>query len=86
MNTVSMNNLWNYLKGLSLTAQNRHWLAEKLLESSLEPKHNSVVDTVITENDLKVSPEVAALVKGFELPETFDAEQAKLDYLMEKYK
>jgi len=32
MNTVSMNNLWNYLQGLSLTANNRRWLAERLVE------------------------------------------------------
>ena len=32
MNTISMNNLWNYLQGLSLTASNRKWLAEKLTE------------------------------------------------------
>ena len=30
MNAVSMNNLWSYLQGLSLTASNRKWLAEKL--------------------------------------------------------
>ena len=30
MNTASMNNLWSYLQGLSLTASNRKWLAEKL--------------------------------------------------------
>ena len=32
MNAVSMNNLWAYLQGLSLTASNRKWLAEKLTE------------------------------------------------------
>lgn len=32
MNAVSMNNLWSYLQGLSLTASNRKWLAEKLIE------------------------------------------------------
>lgn len=32
MNAVSMNNLWIYLQGLSLTASNRKWLAEKLIE------------------------------------------------------
>jgi hypothetical protein len=34
MNAVSMNNLWMYLQGLSLTASNRKWLAEKLIEPS----------------------------------------------------
>lgn len=31
MNAVLMNNLWAYLQGLSLTASNRKWLAEKLI-------------------------------------------------------
>ena len=30
MNAVSMNHLWSYLQGLSLTASNRKWLAENL--------------------------------------------------------
>ena len=34
MNAVSMNNLWMYLQGLSLTASNRKWLAEELIEPS----------------------------------------------------
>ena len=33
MNTASMNNLWTYLQGLSLTASNRKSLAERLVES-----------------------------------------------------
>ncbi len=39
MNAVSMNNLWTYLQGLSLTASNRKWLAERLVEpeSSVPP-------------------------------------------------
>ena len=32
MDAVSMNNLLNYLQGLSLTASNRKWLAGKLIE------------------------------------------------------
>ena len=32
MNAVSMNNLWAYLQGLSLTASNRKWQAERLIE------------------------------------------------------
>ena len=27
-----MNNLWSYIQGLSLTASNRKWLAERLVE------------------------------------------------------
>lgn len=32
MNAASLNNLWSYLQGLSLTSANRKWLAEKLSE------------------------------------------------------
>lgn len=34
MNTISMNNLWSYLQGLSLTASNQRWLGERLIEAS----------------------------------------------------
>ena len=34
MNTVSLNHLWSYLQGLSLTASNQRWLGERLIEAS----------------------------------------------------
>lgn len=34
MGTVSMNNLWSFIQGLSLPAGDRKWLASKLLEMS----------------------------------------------------
>jgi len=34
MNAISLNNLWNYLQGLSLTANNQRWLGERLIEAS----------------------------------------------------
>ena len=34
MNTVSLNNLWSYLQGLSLTESNKRWLADHLYESA----------------------------------------------------
>lgn len=33
MNTVSLNNLWTYLQGLTLTASDKKWLADHLYES-----------------------------------------------------
>lgn len=32
-NSNAMGNLWNYLQGLSLSAFDRHWLADRLYES-----------------------------------------------------
>ena len=36
MNSIAMDNLLNYLQGLQLTASNRKWLADKLIQSSSE--------------------------------------------------
>ncbi|MBQ7671859.1 MAG: hypothetical protein IJS49_02135 [Paludibacteraceae bacterium] len=38
MTAIQMNNLWSYLNGMTLSLANRKWLAEKLLESSIEEK------------------------------------------------
>ena len=78
MNAVSMNNLWNYLQGLSLTANNQRWLAERLLESSekgssIDGMPKKLVFPKI-EKDFKVSQEVFDLVCGT-LPEDFDLDK-----------
>jgi hypothetical protein len=36
MNSIAMNNLWNYLQGLQLTASNRKWLADKLTQTPVQ--------------------------------------------------
>jgi hypothetical protein len=46
MNTVSLNHLWNYLQGLSLTASNQRWLGEKLIEASTATKAKSTTVAV----------------------------------------
>ena len=81
MNALSMNNLWNYLQGLSLTASNQRWLAERLLESSEkespteeEPMKNLVFPKI--GKDFKVSQEVLDMVCG-SLPEDFDLDAEK---------
>ena len=76
MNTISMNNLWNYLQGLSLTASNQRWLAERLLESSekeenVEEMSRKELEFPKIGKDFKVSQEVLDLVCGT-LPEDFD--------------
>ena len=38
MTTVAMNNLWNYIQGLSLSAKNQAWLAARLTEASKQSK------------------------------------------------
>ena len=37
MTTFALNNLWNYLKGLSLSQSEREWLANKLIMPATKP-------------------------------------------------
>ena len=46
MNAISLNNLWSYLQGLSLTASNQRWLAERLIEASTATKGKSASATL----------------------------------------
>ena len=48
MNAVSLNNLWSYLQGLSLSASNQRWLDERLIEAS------ATHATAISEEELKL--------------------------------
>jgi hypothetical protein len=45
MNAISLNNLWSYIQGLSLTANNRRWLADRLIETPS--------DTVMEDNEIR---------------------------------
>ena len=47
MNTISLNHLWSYLQGLSLSASNQRWLGERLIEASA--KHE-----ITTEEQMKL--------------------------------
>jgi len=79
MNAVSMNNLWNYLQGLSLSASNQRWLAERLLESSeregaVEETPKKALTFPKIGKNFKVSQEVLDMVCGT-LPEDFDLDK-----------
>ena len=47
MNTISLNNLWSYLQGLSLTASNQRWLGERLLEASKSTEEGKTTNVAI---------------------------------------
>ena len=43
MDAVSLNNLWTYLQGLSLSASNQRWLGERLIEAAREDEDSKKV-------------------------------------------
>jgi hypothetical protein len=77
MNAVSLNNLWSYLQGLSLTASNQRWLASHLMDAaeSVEKKQQKA-ELVFPKipKDYKPSAKVMAMTLG-ELPDGVDLEK-----------
>lgn len=67
MNTMSLNHLWNYLQGLSLTASNQRWLANHLMAAA-ESEEKKSRKTELTfpkiPNDYKPSEKVMAMSLG----------------------
>ena len=85
MNAISLNNLWSYLQGLSLTASNQRWLASHLIEAaeSVEKKqHNSELVFPKIPKDYKPSAKVMAMTCG-PLPKDFDLDK-ELDEMWEE--
>lgn len=95
MNTVSLNNLWNYLQGLKLTSSNKKWLADHLYQSAISQSQNEVSATkeqwenppLLTEDDLLPSQEILNIVSDVEpMPQEVDVEKIISDHLTKKYK
>lgn len=95
MNTVSLNNLWNYLQGLKLTSSNKKWLADHLYQSALsQSQHDQQAEEefwenapLLTQDDLIPSQEILSIVSEVEpMPQDIDAEKLVSDYLAKKYR
>ena len=64
MNAISMNNLWNYLQGLSLSSSNRRWLAERLMNPSKDMVDGEVGSKLLfpkIPQDYQLSDEVLSM-------------------------
>ena len=61
MNTVSLNHLWSYLQGLSLTASNQRWLSERLIEASVTARTKPVKHGKAYHHQLERLNELASL-------------------------
>ena len=73
----AMNNLWNYIQGLSLSASDRQWLADKLVEvSEVKQIAKSEKELVFPHFDDSFVPSesLLSMVLG-PLPEGFDIDK-----------
>ena len=90
--TISMNTVLNFLHSLALSTSNKQWLADHLYEEVRAEKTASTTSTTkkewpkIRREDMHISPEVMKLVEDIEpLPDDFDFDKARLDYLLKKH-
>ena len=87
--TISMEAVLNFLHSMALSTSNKQWLADHLYEEvKAEQKAASMTDAGWPKprrEDMHISPEVKKLVEGFELPEDFDEDKARLEYLLKKH-
>ena len=77
MNTASLNNLWIYLQGLSLTASNQRWLASHLIEAAENTEKKGQKKELVfpqIPHDYKPSEAVMAMTLGV-LPKDVDLEK-----------
>ena len=85
MNAISLNNLWSYLQGLSLTASNQRWLANHLIEAAESTEHKGRKKELVfpkIPKDYKPSAKVMAMTMG-KLPKGVDLDK-ELDEMWEE--
>lgn len=87
--TISMNTVLNFLHSMALSTSNKLWLADHLYE---EVKAEKMADQTaedwpkIRREEMHISPEVMKLVEDIEpLPDDFDYDKERLDYLLKKH-
>lgn len=76
-----MNNLWAYLQGLALTADNRQWLAEKLVEPADDTMKNSSSKQAVR---YRISPKRRKLMNSVRIdPKDFEGDE-RAQYILGK--
>ncbi len=80
MNAVSMNNLWTYLQGLALTADNWDWLAAKTSEMSVKKK--TVATPKVKTKKYKMSPTVKELMGSVRIDPKHIEEDERMKYIL----
>jgi len=64
MTTFALNNLWNYIEGLSLKQKDREWLANKLLEPKADDAKTAQQKAYVKETLTRAINEVKAAKRG----------------------
>lgn len=81
MGTVTINNLWSFIQGLSLSVNDRKWLAGKLLEPTAEENSEKQVDNV---DGYIISPRWRKLMGSVKIDPKDIADDDRLKYILSK--
>lgn len=82
MNAISMSNLWTYLQGLSLTADNWQWLAEKT--SMMSMSVDSANKGIASKKKYRLSPRMKKLMGSVKInPQDVEGDD-RLKYILSK--
>jgi hypothetical protein len=88
--TISMDTVLNFLHSMALSTSNKQWLADHLYEEVKAEKKAAATTNngwpKIRREDMRISPEVMKFVEDIQpLPDDFDYDKARLDYLLKKH-
>ncbi|MBP3789672.1 MAG: hypothetical protein J6I52_08635 [Prevotella sp.] len=72
MTTFALNNLWNYIEGLSLKQKDREWLASKLLEPKADDAKTAQQKAYVKETLTRAINEVKAAKRNGRKLKTLD--------------
>ena len=72
MTTFALNNLWNYIEGLSLKQKDREWLANKLLEPKADDAKTAQQKAYVKETLTRAINEVKAAKRNGRKLKTLD--------------
>lgn len=81
MNAVSMNNLWTYLQGLALTADNWQWLADRTTEMS---KSKGEIVSRSQSKKYRISPRMRKLMGSVKIDPKDIENDDRLKYILSK--
>ena len=81
MNAISMNNLWSYLQGLSLTADNWQWLAEKTSKMSISMERTS---HATAKKKYRLSPRMEKLMGSVKINPKDIEDDERLQYILSR--
>lgn len=70
--TISLKNVWRFIQSLSLSAKNKEWLAQKLIESSKEEKRLKEEALVAASLTTALKEVKEAHKNGIVLPDAYD--------------